>query len=200
MCRPASMIATKGKVFWSTKSEGHEDIIEEYELKERDIRDNIRFVRIEIIPPSNDFRLPFREWEYHLDQDILPDWYDAKDVEKRCRAKLEEWRKAKIVMPNEKRKICQSDYIVAVYGTIESVRGGIIESVDGGTIESVYGGTIKYVRGGTIEYVRGQFPKAITGKATIITYSSSLDPNILKSSQAVLIDRTKDPVVCYVGN
>ena len=31
MCRPASMIVTKSKVFWSEKSDSHEDIVEEFE-------------------------------------------------------------------------------------------------------------------------------------------------------------------------
>ena len=32
MCEPASFVVTKDKVFWSLKSDGHEDIIREHAL------------------------------------------------------------------------------------------------------------------------------------------------------------------------
>ena len=45
MCRPASMIVTKTKVFWSEKSDSHEDIVEEYKLKEQNVRGDYLFAR-----------------------------------------------------------------------------------------------------------------------------------------------------------
>ena len=38
----------------------------------------------------------------------------------------------------------------------------------------------------------------VSGKAVICTYNN-LSPDILKSSKAVMIDRSNDTVVCYVG-
>ena len=214
MCEPASFVVTKKQVFWSENRDSHEIIIEENKLKEMDVRKNPTFVRVEIVPPDRDYRLPFSKWNYKLDQDIRPEWYNEKDVEKRCRAKLKDWRKANVVMPNETVNEIKKP-MVAVYGTIKYVRGGtMIKSVEGGTIKSVEGGTIEYVRGGTIksveggtiksvyggtiESVYGDFPKNVKGNATIISYGS-LTRDILKSSKAVLVDRSKDTVVCYVG-
>jgi hypothetical protein len=238
MCEPASFVVTKKRVFWSKRSDSHEDIVDEFKLKERDARKNYTFVRVEIVPPNRDYSLPFSKWIYKLDQDLKPDWYDAKDVEKRCRMHLKDWRKAKVIMPTQKVKEVNFRHLVAVYGTIgsvsggtigsvyggtigsvyggtigsvrggtiEYVRGGTIRYVYGGTIESVYGGTIEYVRGGTIEYVRGGtigyvyggFPKTVKGNCTIINYGS-LTKDILASSQAVLVDRSKSTVKCYAG-
>ena len=174
MCQPASFVVTKKEVFWSENSDSHELIIEEKKLKEMDVRGNPTFVRIEIVPPNNDYRLPFKQWNYKLDQDIRPEWYDGEDVERRCRAKLKDWRKANVVMP---REIVTSlnKYKAAVYGTIKSVCGG------------------------TIKYVCGRLPKnGIKGDVTLIAYNS-LTPDILKSSKAVLIDRSGDTVKCYIG-
>ena len=123
MCRPASMIVTKSKVFWSEKSDSHEDIVEEFGLKERDVRKNYTFVRVEIVPPNNDYKLPFSRWAYHLDQDLKPEWYDAKDAEKRVRRAVKDWRKTKVIMPNEKRNLKNDDYILVSYGTVKSMRG-----------------------------------------------------------------------------
>ncbi|MHC4464909.1 MAG: hypothetical protein ACYS30_26290 [Planctomycetota bacterium] len=74
MCKPASFVVTKKEVFWSKLDESHEVIIEENKLKEKDVHGNITFVRIEIVPPENNYGLPFSKWKYNLDQDILPEW------------------------------------------------------------------------------------------------------------------------------
>ena len=178
MCQPASMIVTKTKVYWSKNTESHHEIIEEFNLKEQDVRGNYTLVPVEIIPPNNDYKLLLSEWNFSVDfvghKRDLPSWWDEKKAEKRVRLELKKWRKAKIVMPNEKVESIKSEQKVAIYGTVESIWGGIVK------------------------YIGGKIPVRITGNPTIITYSA-LSPEILKSSQAVLIDRTKDPVVCYVG-
>jgi hypothetical protein len=206
MCRPASFVVTKTKVFWSLNDESHETIIEENNLKESDIRGNSTFVRVEVVPSDNNYTLPFSKWKYCLDQDNVPKWYDEKKVEKRCRAKLKEWRKAKIVMPGEVRGGIDIGQMVAIYGTVKCIYGGTVEYIYGGTVEyiyggtvkCIYGGTVKCIYGGTVEYKTGTLPTKITGNPIIVNYGS-LTKEILHSSQAVLIDRTKDPCVCYVG-
>jgi hypothetical protein len=93
MCRPASFVATKDKVFWSENSDSHEDIIQEHKLHEG-IGPN--FVRVEIAPSDDDMSRPLDQWKYCLDQDVRPEWYDAEDVEARCRAELQRWYSAKV--------------------------------------------------------------------------------------------------------
>jgi len=250
MCEPASMIVTKKKVFWSLKTESHHEIISEFGLKEKDVRGNYTLVPIEITPPVNDFRLPLSKWQFRIDhagyKHELPNWWDEKKEEKRVRIALKEWRKAKIIMPNESRNNIIDGQVIAIYGTVEYIRGGTVKYIEGGTVEYIRGGTVEYIRGGTVksieggtvkyieggtveyirggtveyieggtvesieggtvesieggtvEYIRGDFPKNIKGNPTIISYGS-LTPDILQSSKAVLIDRSKDTVVCYVG-
>jgi len=82
-------------------------------------------------------------------------------------------------------------------GIIKYVYGGIIKYVSGGIIKSVSGGTIKSVRGGIIESVRGGTIQSVRG-GTIIVYTRT-DPSILKTSKAVMIDRSGDAVKCIVG-
>jgi len=245
MCRPASFVVTKDRVYWSKSRDSHEDIIRENDLKESNIRSEIQFVRVEICPPDGDFRKPLDEWNYHTDQDLLPDWYVESEEEKRVRDILPEWLKAKVVLAEQTVTEIRKP-MVAIYGTVESIRGGTVEYIDGGTVKyidggtvksirggtveyidggtveyirggtvesihggtveyigggtvkSIHGGTVKSIDGGTVEYIRGQFPSRVTGNATIINYGS-LTPDILKSSKAVMIDRSQDTVVCYVG-
>ena len=137
MCRPASFIVTKKQVFWSKISESHESIIGENELKEMDVRNKPTFIRVEIVPLDNDYRLSFKKWFYRLNQDIKPSWYDASDVERRCRQQLKEWRKCKIIMPTKETNVKNGEFIITNYGTVNDNHGTV--SYNSGTVNSNYG-------------------------------------------------------------
>lgn len=154
MCEPASFVVTADNVYWSRLSEGHDDCIEEHHLRES-VAGKPALVRVEVKPRRNDFRSPCADWTYRVEQDRLPDWYDAEAVERRVRAALPAWLAAKVVLPGESRGACNS-YLVAVYGELESVhRGGIVEAVGcGGRVGDVYGGLVQSVtRGGRVDAV-----------------------------------------------
>jgi len=94
MCKPASFIVTKDKVFFSNKSDSHEDIIKEFDLHEGSGR--INFVRTEITPPKDNFSLSLDKWEFKLDQTEFPDWFEVNECEKNCRIELKKWAKVKL--------------------------------------------------------------------------------------------------------
>jgi hypothetical protein len=129
MCNPASFIVVKEngglRCLWHPDvSDSHEDIIDFYKLKEINVREEITLVRVEITPPKSDYTLPLGKWEYELDQDILPSWYDEAKVEAECRLELVAWLAAKVVLPGEVReKVEGKTHLVVVYGTISRVYG-----------------------------------------------------------------------------
>ena len=184
MCEMASFVVTKKRVFWSETSDSHEDIIEQFKLKEQDVRGNYTFVRTEIVPENLDYRKPIKQWKYKLDQDLRPKWYDEKEVERRCRLALKDWYKACVIPPSKTVKELTSN-IKIVLGTVQEVRnGGTVQEVrNGGTVQEVWnGGTVQEVRSG----------------GTVRTYTP-LPLDILKSASAVLVDRSGKTVVCHVG-
>jgi hypothetical protein len=140
------MVVTQKQVFWSKVSEKHEDIIEEFGLKERDFRKNITLVRIEIVPPVNGYTLPPSKWVYNLEQDILPEWYVAEEVEKRARKHLKKWRKHKIIMPKQTRDIKKGEFILFNYGTV---------GYNYGTVDDNYGTVKKNNDSGMVNYNSG---------------------------------------------
>ena len=197
MCEPASMVVTKKQVFWSKTSDSHEEIIEEFGLKERDTRGDYTFVRVEITPPDRDFSAPLRKWQYKLDEtdtSYLPKWYEEKGVEKKVRIALKDWRKQKIIMPNQAvNELKNDDYILVCYGSVENVR-------DSATIKNVYGSaTIEYVcDSATIKNVYGSATiKSAKGHSTVTVYIK-VDRGFLQSAHAVLIDRSSNKPKCYV--
>jgi len=129
MCTPASFVVTKKnkdlRAFWHEDvSDSHEDIIEYFNLKEQNVRGEITLVRVEVVPPDSDYTLPVSKWEFMLDQDILPDWYDAEATEKACRKELAAWKRAKIILPSKKLAVLDGKRcVVRVYSTIKKIHG-----------------------------------------------------------------------------
>ena len=100
MCRPASFVLTKNKVFWSLETDSHEDIVAEYKLSENGVR-GIKILRVEVSPNNGDLSRPLKEWEFGYDQDLLPSWVNEKKDKKRVRLALKQWAKAKLFTKGE---------------------------------------------------------------------------------------------------
>jgi hypothetical protein len=247
MCNPASFVVTKDRVYWSKSSDRHEKIIEENDLKESNIRNEIQFVRVEIVPPEDDFRKPLNEWQFRTDQDLLPEWYIESEEEKRVRAVLPEWLVSKVILPDQTVEKVDGS-VLAIYGQVEFICDSAqVEFIcDSAQVEYICGSAqveficdsaqvehisdsaqVKHIRGSAqVEFISGSAQvehisdsaqvkhigdsaqvehisgsaqvKKVSGKAVICTYNN-LSPDILKSSKAVMIDRSTDTVVCYVG-
>ena len=88
MCHFASLVLTKDSVFWSKKTDSHEDIIKEFDLHEGSNPKSPNILRVELLPRYGD---PFSDpatWAYKVYQDLTPKWHDKKADEKRARAAL----------------------------------------------------------------------------------------------------------------
>lgn len=102
MCKPASFVVIKAdriRVYWSRKSDTHEDIIREYGLSGYDrCFGGYGLVRVEIVPRCLDYSLPISEWVYSDEScpQNRPDWYIRSDIEHICRKELVQWKKAKL--------------------------------------------------------------------------------------------------------
>ena len=120
MCRMASFIVTRTKVLWSVRSDSHEDIISEHHLRDDMHGDN--FVRVELCPPYDDYRLPINQWIYRTDQDSTPDWYDPRGAEIAVRSEMPKWMKVKIINdPKAKINVkCKMSRIVLAGKVIQS--------------------------------------------------------------------------------
>ena len=88
MCKFSAGILSKDGVYWLEDSDSHTEIISRLGLHQDGVR-GPNLVQYEITPAA--VVGEFDTWEYRVDQDILPDWYDAKRDEARARAAL--WRR-----------------------------------------------------------------------------------------------------------
>ena len=88
MCKFTSFVLTKDGEFWLPRSNSHTDIIKHYGLH-ADGSKGPNIVKVEIVPGAKLKRFSdLAGWVFRVDQDILPEWHDAKSTEARTRAAL----------------------------------------------------------------------------------------------------------------
>jgi hypothetical protein len=268
MCNPCSMIVRKNDVLWSRLHDSHTEIRAEFSVPEETDASGrfIKAVAVEITPPDDDWNAPLDQWRFKVDQDLLPDWWDAADAERHVREVLPDWVAACLVRRGERRECAEGDcLIVADGGHVEPVRGTIrqmsgnatvrgvrgnatVRDVRGNaTVSDVYGNatvrdvwdnaTVRDVRGNatvsdvrgnatvsdvygnatvrdvwdnaTVRDVRGNATvsdvygnatvSGVYDNATVISYIPLDHTEILKSANAVLIDRSVSPPVGHRG-
>ena len=90
MCQFASFVLTKDLAFWSDTSDSHTDITSENNLHEMGSH-GPNIIKVEIVPNKEIKVWPsLKEWDFRIDQDVLPKWHDDADTtEKRTREALQ---------------------------------------------------------------------------------------------------------------
>lgn len=141
MCQFKSGIILKNRVVLIPEgNESYSDLLESLGIKDTYMNDTKTFVRVELIPKDDNKYTDINEWNYRVDQDIVPDWYvkDPGRYEQEFRDAVEEYMKDYI----EKRKIT----IICGYGwnAIKENENGIYYLMDGYLEKSEFGKTNNY--------------------------------------------------------
>ena len=95
MCQMKSGLILKDRIF-IPDYDSHTDMLEELGIEDNQRNAETLFVRAELYPKNGDVFSPIDTWIYHVDQDILPDWYVEKFDEERVRKAVKEWAKDRI--------------------------------------------------------------------------------------------------------
>lgn len=95
MCKSMSGILTRDGVLFDKNGDSHGEILRLHGIADVDRKPD--FVKFEIVPPQNNYSRPLKEWEYNVDQDILPDWYVPMVDIPRARVALTKWAKHHII-------------------------------------------------------------------------------------------------------
>ena len=92
MCQLKSGIILKDRVF-VPEYNSHTDMLEELGIKDTQANAEKLFVRAELLPPDGDVFKPVDEWKFHVDQDIIPDWFIEEVDKERMVEAVKEWAK-----------------------------------------------------------------------------------------------------------
>ena len=76
MCQFFSFIVTEGKLLYDLENHSHSHILEKYNIKDED--DSPEFVRVELVPKKNIASTNKEDYEFIVDQDFKPEWFNAE--------------------------------------------------------------------------------------------------------------------------
>jgi hypothetical protein len=193
MCKPASLIITKERVFWSAKADSHEDIIREFDLKD-EVAGKITIVRVEITPPGGDMSLPLDQWQFHLDQDLLPVWYEKAPEKQQGRAMdaLADWAAQKIIREGF-REVREAHVYAFGSATVEASDSATVEAFGSATVEASDSATVEAFGSATVRAFGSATVRAF-GSATVRAFGSANGviyscKSVEVADTAALIDR-----------
>ena len=140
MCNFASGILDKTTAYYLETSNSHTDIIKHYELREM-CPDGItvNILKFEITPPKDNPKAPLAEWDYVVDQDLRPDWFEPAECEKRARESLQRRAKKEKWLFEE----ISQQATVGYAGTATAGARGTATAGDDGTATAGYAGEIR---------------------------------------------------------
>lgn len=101
MCRFKSGVILKNRVVLAPEgNDSHSDLLEDLNIEDSHLNASKTFVRAELVPPEGNKAVDVSKWEYIVDQDITPDWYDNDPgrYEADFRAAVKEYLKDKFVV------------------------------------------------------------------------------------------------------
>ena len=156
MCKLKSAIILKDRIFMPDY-DSHSEMLEELKITDDYFNASKVFVRAELSPENGDVFSDIDGWEFSVDQDITPEWFDEKDCTERMRNTVKEWAKTHIFIGQNDLKISHGENIfikdcedVDIYdnATVEYIRGKA-------TVENIRGkATVKYICGNaTVDYI-----------------------------------------------
>lgn len=101
MCEFKSGIILKNRVVLApTYNDSHSRLLEKMKIEDNHFNAGKMFIRAELIPRNKDLTSDVKSWRYKVDQDIVPDWYEAdpERYEIEFRNKVEDWMKTNTVI------------------------------------------------------------------------------------------------------
>jgi hypothetical protein len=104
MCKLKSGIILKDRVF-VPEYDSHSDMLKELGIEDDYLGASKKFVRVELSPKDGDVFTDIDTWEYNVDQDILPDWYDEAEAKPRMIEAVKEWAKGHVHLGKDKLTI-----------------------------------------------------------------------------------------------
>jgi hypothetical protein len=165
MCNFASFTLTKDKVFWHC-SESHTTIHEHHNLHADGCR-GPNVLNVEITPPPRNPKAPLAEWIYRVDQDILPEWHDPIESERRSRAALSDRAELERWLVHE--DVADGSHSISGYGSTltggddSTLTGGDDSTLTGGDDSTLTGGYGSTLTGGDDSTLTGGYDSTLTG-------------------------------------
>ena len=142
MCNFKSGIILKNKIVIAEGSDdSHSDLLESLGIDDDYIGASKKFVRAELVPENNEWWIdPAEEpdkWNFVVDQDIVPDWFDSGEYETLFRESVCDWWK-KHVMIDKKIDVLENGYYRLKRCEVKKLLRDVQVMCDSSTVQEMY--------------------------------------------------------------
>jgi hypothetical protein len=153
MCREASGLSFKDRIFISETSNSHTDIMKENGIKDDNLEPD--FYKWECFPKDWDYSSDVSTWKFVIDQDFIPSWVVKEFEEKRVKEFVEkEWKKYHCCYKEGK-------FLVGGFGV--TFKGGAHSTLTGGRHSNLTGGYRSTITSGYRSTITSGYGSNITG-------------------------------------
>ena len=187
MCKLKSAIILRNKIFMPDY-DSHSKMLDELGITDDYFNASKVFVRAELSPADGDVFSDIDGWEFHVDQDITPEWFDEKDCAERMRKAVKEWAKTHIFVGHNDLKISHGENIfIKDCKNVDICGNATVENICGNaTVENICdNATVKRIRdNATVKCIRDNATvKCIRGSATVENiYNNATVENICSNA------------------
>ena len=148
MCRFKSGIILKNRcVIAQGADDSHSTLLEGLGIKDTAENAMTKFVRAELLPPEDEWWTNPDTWEAHIDQDILPEWFDT-DREKYIndfRSAVKDWWE-KHVLVDKKIDVLSSGYYRLKRCQVKKLMNDVMVLLDSSTVRNMRdSSTVQYM-------------------------------------------------------
>ena len=189
MCKLKSAIILKDRIFMPDY-DSHSKMLDELGITDDYFNASKVFVRAELSPKNEDVFSDIDGWEFSVDQDITPEWFDEKDCAERMRKAVKEWAKTHIFVGLNGLEISHGENIfIKDCEDVDICGSATVKNICGSaTVESICGNaTVEYIYGNaTVESIRGNVTvKYIYGNATVENISDNATVKFISDNVTV---------------
>lgn len=158
MCKLKSAIIMKDRIFMPDH-DSHSKMLDELGITDDYFNASKVFVRAELVPADEDVFSDIDGWEFSVDQDITPEWFDEKDCAERMRKAVKEWAKTHIFVGQNDLEISHGENIcIKDCKNVDICGNATVEYIYGSaTVKNIYdSATVKYIcDNATVKYIHG---------------------------------------------
>ena len=140
MCRFKSGIILKTRcVIAQGADESHSALLEGLEIKDTAENAMTKFVRAELLPPDGEWWTNPDTWELHIDQDILPEWFetDRGKYINDFRSAVKDWWE-KHVLVDKKIDVLSSGYYRLKRCQVKKLMNDVMVLLDSSTVQDMW--------------------------------------------------------------
>ena len=196
MCKLKSVIVLKDKVY-CPDHDSHQKMLEELGIEDMTENAMRRFVRCELSPKAGDnYASNISGWIMEVDQDILPDWWDANTYRPMVEDTVREWQSKHVIASGEADV---RDGVYYAYGSamVRANGSATVRAYDYATVHANDYATVRAYGSATV-YAYDSATVDAYDYATVIirAYSKVSEDNIALADNAVLINHRDLKIIC----